>query len=386
MVTNGISKLDLKRQNRMQIIRLLRSSGPTSRIDIARKIAITKAAVTIITNEMIEQGVLYEKGEQAPKSAKLSRGRKKILLDINPTYKMDMGLVLDGGSLFFGLCTLHGEPVEKHAVPIPSGETADSILTVIEKLYRELLYKNDLTPAQITGLGVCVAPAYWDAFSIGAVNGRIDWSPLQKRLSAFAALPMTFGSVTEGAAVAECDYWQAEEQSCTDLLVFRCGERLACTPLIGAELYRGVHGKAASMPENTALETLLEKCRLLFSEQNTPELWVAAGGNPARILPELRSPENSPLDPPVRAAVEEFLQNRLAAINAAVQLFDPGRVVLLEGPEGADALFTRLAASAEERLAELGYSVSCSQMRGPDLFLAGAALSTRDFFLNRGGF
>lgn len=386
MVTNGISKLDLKRQNRMQVIRLLRSNGPTSRIDIARKIAITKAAVTIITNEMIEQGILYEKGEQAPKSAKLARGRKKILLDINPTYKMDMGLVLDGSSLFFGLCTLHGEPVEKHAVPIPPGETADSILTFIEKLYRELLYKNDLTPAQITGLGVCVAPAYWDTFGIGAANGQIDWTPLQKRLSGFVALPMTFGSVTEGAAVAECDYWQSEEQPSIDLLVFRCGEQLVCTPILGAELHRGVHGKAASMPENTALETLLEKCRTLFSEQNTPELWVAAGGNPARILPELRSLENPPLDPPVHAAVEEFLQARLTAIKEAVRLFDPGRVVLLEGSEGADALFARLAASAEKCLSELGYPVSRSQMRGSNLFLAGAALATREFFLNRGGF
>ena len=58
MTGNGISKLDLKRQNRMQILRLLRNSGPTSRIDIAREIGITKAAVTVITNEMIRQGCL----------------------------------------------------------------------------------------------------------------------------------------------------------------------------------------------------------------------------------------------------------------------------------------------------------------------------------------
>ena len=128
MVTNGISKLDLKRQNRMQIIRLLRSSGPTSRIDIARKIAITKAAVTIITNEMIEQGVLYEKGEQAPKSAKLSRGRKKILLDINPTYKMDMGLVLDGGSLFFSCFIQRGILLQAVRVPHNEGEGRADIM------------------------------------------------------------------------------------------------------------------------------------------------------------------------------------------------------------------------------------------------------------------
>ena len=71
----GISKLDLKRQNRMQILRLLRNVGPTSRIDIAHTIHITKAAVTIITNEMIREGILQEIGEQAPTGGKVPRGQ-----------------------------------------------------------------------------------------------------------------------------------------------------------------------------------------------------------------------------------------------------------------------------------------------------------------------
>ena len=57
----GISKLDLKRRNRMQILKQLQQHGPTSRIDLSSSLELTRAAVTIITNEMIEQGVLYEK-------------------------------------------------------------------------------------------------------------------------------------------------------------------------------------------------------------------------------------------------------------------------------------------------------------------------------------
>ncbi|NLZ47058.1 MAG: ROK family transcriptional regulator, partial [Clostridiales bacterium] len=46
----GISKLDLKRQNRMQVLKILKQQGPTSRIDIAGILELTRAAVTIITN------------------------------------------------------------------------------------------------------------------------------------------------------------------------------------------------------------------------------------------------------------------------------------------------------------------------------------------------
>ena len=56
MEQHGISKLDLKRRNRMQVLKILKQRGPTSRIDIAGTLELTRAAVTIITNEMIEQG------------------------------------------------------------------------------------------------------------------------------------------------------------------------------------------------------------------------------------------------------------------------------------------------------------------------------------------
>ena len=50
MELQGISKLDLKKRNRMQILRVIRESGPISRVDIASSMKITRAAVTIITN------------------------------------------------------------------------------------------------------------------------------------------------------------------------------------------------------------------------------------------------------------------------------------------------------------------------------------------------
>ena len=63
MEQRGISKLDLKRQNRLQILRVVHENGTISRVDIASQLQLTRAAVTIITNEMISEGVLQELGE-----------------------------------------------------------------------------------------------------------------------------------------------------------------------------------------------------------------------------------------------------------------------------------------------------------------------------------
>lgn len=385
MAVAGISKLDLKRQNRMQVIRLLRSSGPTSRIDIAREVGITKAAVTIITNEMIQHGILYEKGEQAPKGTKLSRGRKKILLDIDPAHKMDMGLVLDSGILSFGICTLHGDPVEKHTVPIAAGESAETLMELIQRIYKDLLYKNDLSPAHITGLGVCIAPEYWEALHIAASDGHPDWSGLRSMLEEFVSLPIAFSAVTEGAALAVCDYWHPEGVP-DDLLLFRCGETFSCTPILSAEIRRGIHGKAALMPENTEERCLDEACRSLFSEERTPELWISAAGTPDRILPELRRSEGIPLDLSVQSALELFLLHRKQAVLDAVRLYDPGAVILMEGPSGPDALFTGLQNSLQAALSSENCPLFSCPITEGNLFLAGSAFATREFFLNRGGF
>ena len=84
MEQHGISKLDLKRRNRMQVLKILKQRGPTSRIDIAGTLELTRAAVTIITNEMIEQGIIQEIGEYKHVTEKAPRGRKKILIDKSP--------------------------------------------------------------------------------------------------------------------------------------------------------------------------------------------------------------------------------------------------------------------------------------------------------------
>ena len=44
MEKRGISKLDLKRRNRMQILRIIRENGPISRVDVASALEITRAA------------------------------------------------------------------------------------------------------------------------------------------------------------------------------------------------------------------------------------------------------------------------------------------------------------------------------------------------------
>ncbi len=407
MATNGISKLDLKRQNRMQILKLLRNEGPTSRIDIARKIGITKAAVTIITNEMIEQGIIYEKGEQLPKGNKIPRGRKKILLDVNPTYKMGMGLVVDGGFIYFGLCTLKGDIIEKHMNAINPEEKAEDIFAAIEKLYQDIMYKNDLKPGLVAGLGVCVSKEYYGMLKVNLEpDGRVDYSGLQERLSEFVAVPMAFGTLIEGVATAETDYNQNYEEERKDILVFRYAKDFDCAVSIGQELYHGAHGKVldvvhykiADGPECgcgkngcagavLSQERFLNRVKEVYSPEKTPILWEQTSGLFPKVADLFRDPDYIPQDMPVLKIFRDTGDVYLSLFYDMVLFFDPDQIVLFGEGEAFEYLTEYIIKTSQGKPADFGSKILArSEITLQNVFLAAASLATREFFINKGGF
>lgn len=383
MISNGISKLDLKRRNRSQILRLLRRCGPTSRIDIARDIGITKAAVTIITNEMIEEGILYEKGEQHCPGGPVSRGRKKILLDICATYKMDLGIVLEGNYIHAGVSTLWGEIVEKQLVPIAPGASREEILTQLEGVYQQLLYKNGLTPERITGLGICIDPIYYHRLEIVEVP-FLDASRFVERLSNFVQVPIIYGRLTDATAIAEAEYWQRDQEEPADnMLLFRCSGSMNGAVIIEQELYRGAHGKVLQIPEMQiarAEENFWNRLNAEFSEENTPVVWNLTQGNSQRMKSLARDGALPLEDEPFRRIAEGFAAQRAEEIRYAASFFDPDRIFLLAAGERENWLRDYL----EQNLGDL--SIRRSKIQPDTLFLAGAALATREFFCNKGGY
>ena len=96
MGANGANIQTLKAENRALILRHVRRR-PVSRAELARITGLTKSAVTMITAEMIREGLLRETGVE-PAAA----GRRPVLLDIVPDYASAVGVILHRRSL--GVC------------------------------------------------------------------------------------------------------------------------------------------------------------------------------------------------------------------------------------------------------------------------------------------
>ena len=156
--------------------------------------------------------------------------------------------------------------------------------------------------------------------------------------------------------------------------------------MIGQELYTGSRGRAMRLPDkqkSRAEETFWSCLAMEFSAAGTPRSWQLANGSLQQMQRLAREGRLPMEDEPVRRLAEGFAAQRAEEILYAASFFDPARVILLAAEEREFWLRDYL----ENRLKEtLDVPVIRSRLQPDSLFLAGAALATREFFCNRGGY
>ena len=163
----GISKLDLKRRNRMQILKVVREQGPISRVDISAILGITRAAVTIITNEMIDQHILEEVGEEPVNpSGEVRKGRRKILLDINETYKFAVGIYVDEKEVSIGLTTLNAAALDKQLIAHEGDMTPEKLVSLLDNILEKMLQNSCLSRENLLGIGVGIMPSAYEMMGL----------------------------------------------------------------------------------------------------------------------------------------------------------------------------------------------------------------------------
>lgn len=238
MDTRGISKLDLKRRNRKQILLSIRQAGMLARVDIAAQLSLTRAAVTIITNQMIAQNILEDmngpivENNNEPKR----KGRKKTMIRINPDFRYVLGAVVNEREISIGLSDLAGAPIDNRFLEFNDDAKAEELVKFIVTSCRELMKKHSLSNKQILGLGVGIVPARWEMFRAENNNGMISFEKLCYLLEMELSLPVLAESAITLYALSSIDYSDAATFN-QNLIVY--GQKIHCATVIENELVGG---------------------------------------------------------------------------------------------------------------------------------------------------
>lgn len=404
MEKRGISKLDLKRRNRMQILRVIRESGPISRVDVASALEITRAAVTIITNEMIEEGVLVEIGEAPVNAEKLQKGRRKILIDINVNSKFALGATVDEKEVSIGLTNLNSDILDKSSMIIDERTTSKDIISFIIQKSNEMMENSCLTKDKVLGIGIGVVPSMWGKLKIFYKDGELDFSNFIDKVSSGVDIDVHCGNAIGLMALASNDFrgingYQINQaflhngnqvnlaiinknELCSDYLSYTSTiERYIVNP--GGKSYEGYpDGSVKAEISRTAVLNALNE---IYSKEKTPILFELTEGDKSNINTDNVFMALMRGEEPVKNLVDDVIAKYTVLINNLAISHFAKRIVLHNyklNEKQFDYVKREMIRLVSEEIAD---RVVLSKLEGRNNFVGGCALIIQDNFYTRGG-
>lgn len=410
MEQHGISKLDLKRRNRMQVLKILKQRGPTSRIDIAGTLELTRAAVTIITNEMIEQGIIQEIGEYKHITEKAPRGRKKILIDINHHYKFVVGVTVEEDIVSVGLSTLSGAVLDKRNMNISYSTERHEIFDYIERSIRGVLADNCLDKDSILGIGFGIFPTMYSRLDVDVTDGIPNYTKIHALVKTYTELPLVFDNAVKGTAMANIDFQKSKDPRRHNIAFLQYGNNVNFVvtnlndPIVSYDHRTNfvdkmiinpyaedkcACGRKGCVENELTPKAIIKKVTYMFSNENTPYLYQLAQGNPSAINADMIFTAYLKGDQHVVRILDSSLMLTAVLLNNLYFSTNPQKIVLHHYKFGNNEIefFNKLkeniANIAGEKVSE---KIEPSIIEDKHRFLSGCALAIRELFFNKGGF
>lgn len=408
MEQHGISKLDLKRRNRMQVLKILKQRGPTSRIDIAGTLELTRAAVTIITNEMIEQGIIAEIGEYKHVTEKAPRGRKKILIDINNHYKFPIGITVEEDIVSVGLSTLAGDVLDKRNMSIDKNTDYSKIKSFCEDSIKEILSDNCLEVDSILGIGFGIFPTMYSKLRIDVKDDVPDYSKLRAEIKEQINVPLVFDNSVKGTAMANIDFLKTKDVNRLNIAFLQYGNTMNFVvtnlnePIISYDnrtnfvdkmIINPTSGRVCACGRKGCVESeitpsaIRRKVKEVYSAEETPYLYDVTNGNFMNVTRDLLYTAYDKEDKAIKEIVDNEIMFIAVLINNLYFSTNPQKIVLHRFPLRSDEDFDKLK-EAVSRIAGpiVAGKVDRSIIDSRHRFLSGCALAIRELFFNKGGY
>ena len=325
-----INGQDMKRHNVHLVINTIIKYGPISRTELRDRVGLTAATVINITNDLLERNILLQEGLAAASS----KGRKALMLNVNPTAFYILGVSLSTRRLRVGLANFQGQIVDHVDVTIRNTITPEEAVDLIQQNVQMLVEKHQVPTEKLVGVGVA-APGPLDTHT-GLITVPPDlpnWRnvPLQKLLEERLQLPVRVDNETNAAALAECFAGGDEKEFVFFISMFRLG--VGGGLVLNGEPLLGFHGSAGEVG-HLLVQPGGRKCgcgsrgclEAMISEDALLEA-AAAGGAGEISLEELFTRSKN-MDPVCYAVVKQAADYLTMAICDVVHMVSPSRIVL----------------------------------------------------------
>lgn len=375
--SRGWNAPDLRKRNRAGVLRLVHARGDIARNELAFELGLTKAAVSILVNELIAEGLVSEAGEQR---GERRAGRRKIALRLRPEAGALLGVGIDSERTQLILSDLAGEPLAVRELP-PPNETFASSLAVAA---RELLAAAGLAGEALLGAGVGVSGRVDELRGVSLREPRLWEGELALRAPLEEALGICVSVDNNVRALALAELLLCGERATSgeSLLFTKYGPGVGAAWTMGGRAWPGAHHRSGELG-HTVVASEGSACpycgrvgclESLVSARALGER-LGLDGRPAHELCAILRERDG-------RAYEELAERFAVALGNAIELYDPAAVVLY-GPAFAEGpLFDEIARRVVSN--DRPCDVRRSRLDPALPALGGTALALERFFADGG--
>jgi glucokinase len=226
----------LKRLNMLTLLELVRTSGETSRAELARRSGLSPPAVSALVAKLVRAGLLIEEGTGESRG-----GRPPTLLRFNAHFGYVLGADLGGTRVRVALADLNGDFLA-HAEE-PTRKAPPRVRAVVEqivRLSRQVVEMAGVRWRQVKAMAIG-APGITDVES-GLVRHAPNlpgWRdvPLRRLLEEALRLPVHVDNDVNMAVLGE--HWRGVARGRQNVVFIAVGAGIGAGLLINGALYRG---------------------------------------------------------------------------------------------------------------------------------------------------
>jgi glucokinase-like ROK family protein len=247
----SILPLNVKNINKHTVLDLIRfSPGGISRVELARRMGVTRAAVTAIVNDLLATRIIREAG-----GINVHSGRPPVVLEIDPTYGYVVGIDFGASHLSIIIGDFGAHILEEAEIAIDVQEGPHICIDRADCLLRELLAKAGKELKGILAIGVGVpGPIVADAGMVLAPPIMPGWDrfPIRDTLEKMWGCPVSLNNDSELGALGE---WAAGAgRGEQNLAYIKIGTGIGAGLLLGGQIYQGITGSAGEIGHLTIEE------------------------------------------------------------------------------------------------------------------------------------
>jgi len=232
---------NLNKHVAMDLIRF--TPGGISRVELAQRMDLTRAAITAIVDDLLKGGTVKE----AP-SRSFNTGRPPVTLLVNQEYGYVAGIDMGATHLTVIIADCAAHVVEEDEIPLSIANGPNFCIDQADTLLKNMLQHAHLKLGDLLTIGIGVpGPIVAEAGMVLAPPIMPGWDrfPIRATLEERWRHPVSLNNDAELGAIGEWAYGAG--RSVDDLTYIKVGTGIGAGMLLNGHIYRGASGSAGEI-------------------------------------------------------------------------------------------------------------------------------------------